>query len=396
MARERYLFYACVSRARARVYFSYRSSDEEGNVVLPSPFLADVAELFSPALMERRRRRLLADVVWPVGTAPTDRERARGEAAAESSEGPVPAPHWSLSESALEHVRHRRVVSGGALEKFGDCPVKWLVESELAPARIEPDPEAMARGSFIHKVLETLLRRLAGPVTAASLPEAEAILDELLVRLPDDVAAGQPEAVRAGVLGAIRADLRRYLEHEARDESHWRPEGIELKFGMESEEGTLPAVTLSDGADEVLLRGVIDRLDVEPNGSGRAIVRDYKSGTSRRAWQVGRWAEDRQLQVALYMIAARRLLGLEPVAGFYQPLGGNDLRPRGLFLRDAPVGRRTVANDGRDPDDFDAVLADAEERAVALVRRLRTGELTPCPETCSRDGCRYPGICRSG
>jgi PD-(D/E)XK nuclease superfamily len=254
----------------------------------------------------------------------------------------------------------------------------------------------MARGSFIHEVLEKLLRRLGGPVTAASLPAAETILDELLAHLPDEVAAGQPEAVRAGVLGAIRADLRRYLQHEARDESHWRPQGIELKFGMGSDEDALPAVTLSDGADEVLLRGVIDRLDVDPDGSGRAIVRDYKSGASRRAWQVARWTEDRQLQVALYMIAARRLLGLEPVAGLYQPLGGNDLRPRGLFLRDAPVDRRTLANDGRDPDEFDAILADAEERAVALVRRLRTGELTPCPETCSRDGCRYPGICRSG
>jgi hypothetical protein len=41
------------------------------------------------------------------------------------------------------------------------------------------------------------------------------------------------------------------------------------------------------------------------------------------------------------------------------------------------------------------VLADAERRAVELAGRLRAGELTPCPETCSRDGCVYPGICRS-
>ncbi len=73
LARERYLFYACASRATERLVLSYRSSDEEGNLVLPSPFLADVAELFDSGWSERRRRRLLADVVWPPGDAPTER-----------------------------------------------------------------------------------------------------------------------------------------------------------------------------------------------------------------------------------------------------------------------------------------------------------------------------------
>src|SRR5205807_431545 len=66
LARERYLFYTSVSRATERVILSYRSSDEEGNLALPSPFLADVAELLADDWHERRRRRMLADVVWPV------------------------------------------------------------------------------------------------------------------------------------------------------------------------------------------------------------------------------------------------------------------------------------------------------------------------------------------
>ena len=57
------------------VVLSYRSSDEEGNLALPSPFIADVAELLEPDWPERRRRRLLADVVWPPGRGP-DRARA--------------------------------------------------------------------------------------------------------------------------------------------------------------------------------------------------------------------------------------------------------------------------------------------------------------------------------
>jgi hypothetical protein len=95
------------------------------------------------------------------------------------------------------------------------------------------------------------------------------------------------------------------------------------------------------------------------------------------------------------MIAVRRLLGLEPVAGVYQPLGGDDLRARGVFLKGEPVGQRLYDNDGRSQEELDELLADAERRAVALAQRLRSGELEPCPQTCSRDGCRYPGICRS-
>jgi hypothetical protein len=70
-----------------------------------------------------------------------------------------------------------------------------------------------------------------------------------------------------------------------------------------------------------------------------------------------------------------------------------------MFLSDdvdgAPAGRCLVGTDGRDREAFDAELEAASERAIALAARLRSGELKPCPETCSRDGCRYPGICRS-
>jgi hypothetical protein len=81
------------------------------------------------------------------------------------------------------------------------------------------------------------------------------------------------------------------------------------------------------------------------------------------------------------------------VAGVYQPLGGGDLRARGLFTEGA--GSCLVANDARSGEDLDAALEDAIGRATALAARLRAGELKPCPETCSRDGCKYPGICRS-
>jgi hypothetical protein len=259
----------------------------------------------------------------------------------------------------------------------------------------------------MHGVLERLLRELGGPVTPGSLARARVILDRLLAELAElaelagdadpavpGLAPGSPEVVRAGALRAIEADLRRYLEYEAGVDGGWRPQGLELRFGFEGGEGeSLPPLALGEGDDRVLVRGMIDRVDVD--GAGHAVVRDYKSGVKRPGWAAANWATDRQLQVALYMLVVRELVGMEPVGGFYQPLRGDDLRARGVFVRGTDVGAGVVGTDGRDAGEVDALLADAAQRAVALAVSLRAGSLTPCPQTCSRDGCAYPAICRS-
>lgn len=393
--RERYLFYSAVSRATTRVVLSYRSSDEEGNLALPSPFIDDVAELLDDQWRERRRRRLLSDVVWPPEEAPTERELRHALAAAAQLRE-IPAGRARvLSERALAQVRHSRIVSGGALELFATCPVKWLVERELDPVRFEPEPDPLAKGSYMHRVLEEVIGRLERAVTPESLPDAERILAEVVAEMPPTIAPGRSASVRAGVHAGIKADLLRYLRHEAADSTDWRPAGLELRFGFDEDEGSLPALVLGDEADQVLVRGMIDRVDVDPGSGRRAIVRDYKSGARRDEWQGARWGADSQLQVALYMIAVRQLMGLDPVAGLYQPLGGSDLRGRGIYLKDSGVGDGLVANDAREPAELDDALREASARAVELTHRLRTGRLEPCPQTCSRQGCAYPGICRS-
>jgi ATP-dependent helicase/DNAse subunit B len=399
LARERYLLYACVSRATERLILSFRSSDEEGKLVLPSPFLHDLAELFVPDWWERRRRRLLADVVWAPEEAPTERERQLAMSAAAGACGHPAAGSGEtrhLGETALQHVRHREILSGGALEKFASCPVAWLVESQLAPDELAPDSDALVRGSFMHDVLEKVIRRLGAALTPATLPRAESLLDEMAAEAPDTLGPGRPAAVRAAILRGVEADLRRYLRHEARDGCDWTPMELELRFGFQDEDpdGPPPLELIPPtpgSADPVRIRGVIDRIDHGPEG--QVIVRDYKSGANRPERAGARWIADHQLQVALYMIAVRRLLGQEPVAGFYQPLTGRDLRIRGAYAAGSAVGRCAYNTDAMPTEDLDGLLAEIEEQAVELARTLGRGELTPCPETCSRDGCRHPGIC---
>ncbi len=85
-------------------------------------------------------------------------------------------------------------------------------------------------------------------------------------------------------------------------------------------------------------------------------MRDYKG---RRVSAGARWTEDRRLQVALYAIAVRELLELEPVGALYQPVGARDVRARGIVRDDVPGAY--VNGDVLDAEAFDAALEEARD-----------------------------------
>jgi ATP-dependent helicase/DNAse subunit B len=390
LADERYLFYAIASRPRRRLVLSCRDADEDGNPALPSFFVADVAALLTEL---KPVHRPLAQLTWPADEAPTAAERARAEALA----GPraTSRPIASLGPDAQAALRQRELLSAGALESYARCPVRWLVEGELQPARFEPDPEAMARGSCIHRVLERTLGRVSWPVAVADLPGAEEIVREVVAEEAPRFTLGRGAAAQAAAAHEIAADVLRLLSHEASAGGGFKPAELELRFGFgdDSEEGTVPPLSLGGGGGALRLRGVIDRVDLD--AAGRALVRDYKSGRKNPSWPVAKWSVDDQLQVALYMVAVRELLGREPAGGVYQPLRGEDLRARGVIRDDVDAGDLVVETDRRPREELEAALNEAAQRACQLAARLRAGELVPSPETCGRDGCQYPGICRS-
>ncbi len=385
LADERYLFYASVARPTRRLLLSCRDADEDGNPALPSFFLDDVRALL-PELPTLHRP--LAHVAWDVASAPTATERARAQALA----GPrVPARAIaSLGPEARDALRQRDVLSAGALEIYAGCPVRWLVDRELSPERFEPDPEAIARGSCIHRVLERTLAQLDWPLDLAALAAMRELVAEVVAEEAPRFALGRGDAAQAAAAHEIVADVGRLLAHEAHAGGAFHPAELELRFGMGEEDGALPALVLGGGA--LRLRGVIDRVDLD--AAGRALVRDFKSGRRSPSWPVARWSVDDQLQVALYMVAVRELLGREPAGGVYQPLRGEDLRARGIVRDDVDAGDLVLSTDRRTREELEEALDGAAARACELAARLRGGELAPQPETCSPGGCAFPGVCR--
>jgi RecB family exonuclease len=228
-------------------------------------------------------------------------------------------------------------------------------------------------------VLEHALRRLsaAGALTPDRLPEARAAVRAALEELAGDVTLSVDPARARALHHRLEADLVRYVEAAAASGSAHVPAQFEVAFR---------GLDLGDG---VSVAGTIDRIDVS---GGRALVYDYKG---RVAPPGARWLEEGRFQLALYALAAKHLLGLEPVGALYQPLGAADLRPRGVLRDDADPELVSVAADRRDPDAFAALLDEAVGLARTAAAQARAGALEPRPDSCAYGGgCAFPTICR--
>src|SRR5205823_11066285 len=122
--------------------------------------------------------------------------------------------------------------------------------------------------------------------------------------------------------------------------------------------------------------GKVDRIDIDPY-SARGIVQDYKSGKgSHSAAQID--AEER-LQIPLYMLVLRDLVGVEPLGGIYRALAGAG-SARGMLraeARDDLPGFK--ANDFLDEGAFWAQIEAARERARTNAQRIRRGDVAHDP-----------------
>jgi ATP-dependent helicase/DNAse subunit B len=388
--RERYLFYVCCSRAERLLVLSSRSSDEEGNPQAESFFVEDVRELLEPNAEPRTRS--LSEVVWSPEAAPTAAELERALAAS----GPRRSerqPGELTAEPLLERLAAREAVSAGALERFADCPVKWLVEDVLRPVELVPDPEAMVRGSYAHSVLQQTYLRLREEtgdrrVTHENLASAERILLEELKKGQSQFRIS-PKGTRVRAAARrLEFDLLRFLRREADGESRFEPEHLELEFGYG--EGHEP-VEIAPG---VRVRGRIDRVDTS---NGWALVIDYKTGKRVDSYKVASWEPENRFQAALYMLVVERLLGVKAAGGVYVALGSRDPRPRGMVAGDVEeLGSGYVGNDRLDAGEFRAKLDWALERIRETDAQMRAGRLACNPDSCAwNGGCKYPSICRS-
>jgi len=166
------------------------------------------------------------------------------------------------------------------------------------------------------------------------------------------------------------------VRQDAAAEAPLVPRRFEVLFGSERSAPELQrGLELAEG---LALSGKIDRIDVDPF-STRGIVQDYKAG--KRAHSAAQIEDEKKLQIPLYMLVLRDLIGIEPLGGLYRPLSG-ERKARGLLRADAREdGVPGFANnDYLDEEAFWSQVERARDLAVGIVERMREGDVRHDPK----------------
>jgi ATP-dependent helicase/DNAse subunit B len=415
VARDRYLFYTACTRATERLYLVREGADEDGSPKEPSPFWHEAASVFDPEEVARAtRRRGLSELTWPIDDAPTDRERLRalarlagegGAAGAAATTALAEANGWGRplararsafdrktrlrNPAVLAELGSRRVFAATELERFADCSSAWLFDRVVDPKTIDAEPDAMLRGKVAHQALfafysglpkELGADRVTEPTLDAALRFLERCLADALqggVRL--ELTHVQAAELRVG----LWRDLERFVRDEARSPLGLLPRRFEVSFGTERSAPELQrGIDLGDGLS---LSGKVDRIDVDPF-SARGIVQDYKSGKgSHSAAQID---AERRLQIPLYMLVLRDLVGVEPLGGIYRALAGAG-SARGMLRAESREDLPGFqAKDYLDEEPFWAQVEAARLRARESAQRIGRGDVAhdprggECPHWC--------------
>jgi len=411
VARDRYLFYTACTRAWRRLTLVREAAGDEGRPREPSPFWDEVRARFAPEDVARwTRRRPLSALVSELERAPTERERLRAAAAIGArDEGEARAlaraNGWErrieralgafrrqtrlTNPIVLSELAGRTRFSVTEVERFGDCSSMWLFERVVEPREMEAQVDARLRGQVAHQALyrfySGLPKRLGvDRVGAERLDEALEFVRECLAEAIVGGAArlDLSDVERLELEGALTRDLEQFLRREVELGLPLEPRRFEVSFGTER-----AAAELQRGLEigDFALSGKIDRVDVDPF-SARGIVQDYKLGEAHSAARI---ESEARLQIPLYVLALRDLVGIEPLGGVYRSLSGKR-EARGMLRasasEDAVPG--FAERDYLGDDEFWAVAERAKERAAAAVERIRRGDVEhdprwgSCPSWC--------------
>jgi ATP-dependent helicase/DNAse subunit B len=281
----------------------------------------------------------------------------------------------------LAELRAKTTFGVTELERFADCSSIWFIERLIDPKNIDARVDARLRGSIAHQVLFRFYSRLPKELGVERLEEdriedAVAFLRRSLDEAIEGVRMELTELQQRELRHGLWRDLEAFVREDAASDAPLVPRRFEVLFGSERAAPELQrGLELAEG---VTLSGKIDRIDIDPF-SARGIVQDYKAG--KHAHSAVQIEQEKRLQIPLYMLVLRDLVGIEPLGGLYRPLSG-ERKGRGLLRANAREDGVPgfAKNDYLDEEAFWSQVERARALAVGMVERLRSGDVQHDPK----------------
>jgi ATP-dependent helicase/DNAse subunit B len=283
--------------------------------------------------------------------------------------------------------------SASQLNDFGICGFRFFAKRLLKLedlAKPEDGLSAAQLGTVYHEILEHTYRDLAQQNTAIvpenlalgldALERAAARLDDAPARLGLPTPALWHEA-RMVILRKLRAVVQADFDPDSSLNRSIQAlsGGTRTPFRLETPFGERGVLALDLGGEELLVRGVIDRLD---RAGERVVVIDYKTGSSEiPSSEIER---GRNFQMLIYLLAARAAMDAD--AHGFEVTGG-------LFWH---IGSRKAS--GVLQFDDEQVIEAGKAHIRAYMARGRSGDFVSHANKiengkCSRF-CEYSQLCR--
>jgi len=395
---EREYFEETLARAERGILLTRPLLSESGARSEPSPFWIDVQNLLRPPL-QHERAGLLANAADAASLPELLRTDATADAAAKVQS---PALRWLHFAHAgtLREIEHAATIvrtrtQGPQTIYEGDLHTGHAASKGALARRYPADhvwnPTALEGWIACHYLY--FAGRLLGLETPA-LPE-EGVARWQVGQIYHDVLA-EYFAPTGGVLpdeARLSALIAHHLAvapaaHGFLDTPAWRVEAREIEANIrrsvaalhempgetiatERRLGGANALQLQVEGEVIPLRGVIDRLDLLPDGGYRVI--DYKTGKS--GYDAPKpLAEGKRLQLALYALAVEQTQGADSVADALY-----------FFVHKGEPARWSLATFEGGPQNAYAIARSAVAEAVA---GIRSGNFVPkppdggCPDYC--------------
>lgn len=236
-------------------------------------------------------------------------------------------------------VNQKIAVSCSRLEMMAKCPFKYYIAHVLGafpPEENIPDRhqwlDPMQRGSLLHRVYQEFMTQIITSQEQVTFAHHRTLIEEIalsIIKEYREVLTPPSEAVYRYEVGQILLCCEIFLKCE--EESEYRAVCLEAPFGL-GEEAVHKAVGGSpqplkialSATRELNVRGIIDRIDhIEKNCYA---VWDYKTGGTYGYSESGYLMQGRQIQHAVYSLAAEQILkrqGIKnpvvDISGYYFP-----------------------------------------------------------------------------
>lgn len=418
---ERYFFYLGITRAQERILLSYPRFNLEGQEALPSFYVDEVQRVLQGSVPKRsypasqslpllkdavEEREIEAHIIYHLFKRGGKKERKERVLtltlynrflAKPSFQKLIPRilfePVAQIRDGAVRAAFFPKdgVFKPTGLEVYGRCPYRYFLTQVLCLEEEEQGISAMDVGTILHKALELYWRERVeeGNKELEESESAQEWMTRTLETLFQEIPLSGEKRYRIELKKAQMRDWLCRIVSQAIEEggglfADFHPRYFEFEFKKPR------YLELYDPhRQNLLLRGKIDRIDVDPSGK-YAVVTDYKTGSSfkRRDLDFGR-----ALQLPLYLLAVQKVLKLKPFGGQIMQIKTG--KTAGFYLKEAAEELKITVNprSALAQKEFERILSRAVQYAFLYAQGIAEARIPVKPRECD-DRCPFPAVCR--